>query len=70
MPHSQLIDIAALTPVERMALADMLYDSAMQEIGKLPPEEMAEMDRRISRLVSGEDASYPWSDVHARHAGA
>lgn len=65
---NQPIDIAALTPVERMVLADALYDSAMHEINSaaLSPEETAEIDRRIARLESGEDKLVPWDEVYAR----
>jgi hypothetical protein len=47
----QLIDIESLGPVERMELADVLYDSAIAEIeavsSTLTPDELAEIDRRI-----------------------
>jgi len=32
MRHPREIDLSTLSPVERIALADVLYDSAMQEI--------------------------------------
>ena len=65
---NQPIDVAALTPVERMALADALYDSAMHEINSaaLSPEEAAEVDRRIARLESGEDRLVPWDEADDR----
>lgn len=70
MPHHTQIDIAALTPVERIALADVLYDSAMQEIDELQhrisPDELAEIDRRIAKLDAGEETLVPWDDVYAR----
>jgi putative addiction module component (TIGR02574 family) len=66
--HSQPVDLAALSPVERMALADVLYDSAMREIdaAAASPEEAAEIDRRIARLESGEDQLVSWDEVYSR----
>lgn len=70
MPHHTPIDIATLTPVERIALADVLYDSAMQEIDglrhRISPDEPAGIDRRIAKLDAGEESLVPWDDVYAR----
>jgi putative addiction module component (TIGR02574 family) len=53
-----------------MALADTLYDSAMQEIEAmtptLTPEQMAELDRRIADLDAGRVELVPWDDVYRR----
>lgn len=59
------IDIESLNPVERMELADALYDSAMQEIEAAPltPDQLAELDRRIAQIESGEAATIPWEAV-------
>lgn len=67
-PASRPVDLAALSPVERMALADVLYDSAIQEIEAAAPspEEAAEIDRRIAWLESGEDRLVSWDEVYAR----
>lgn len=47
----QGIDIQSLDPVQRMKIADVIYDSAVAEIEaasqKLTPEELAEIDQRI-----------------------
>ena len=70
MPHIRPVDIAALSPVDRIALADALYDSAMQEIDQLQhhisPEELAEIDRRIAGLDASGSTLLPWNDVNAR----
>jgi putative addiction module component (TIGR02574 family) len=62
-------DFSSLTPVERIALADMLYDSAMQEIDAmaphLTPEQLAEIDRRIADVETGRVQLTPWEDVRA-----
>lgn len=62
-PRRNLIDLAALSPVERIALADALYDGAMQEIERLrlSPEQLAELDRRIAEVEHGRAALCPWS---------
>jgi putative addiction module component (TIGR02574 family) len=64
----QLIDIESLGPVERMELADVLYDSAMQAIepANLSPEQIAEIDRRLDELHSGRATLVPWSDAYQR----
>jgi putative addiction module component (TIGR02574 family) len=43
-------DFSALSPIERIELADLLYDSAMQQIdaAQLRPDQLAELDRRIA----------------------
>ena len=55
-------DFLSLTPVERITLADMLYDSAMQEIEALTPQltphELAELDGRIAAAEAGRGASF------------
>jgi putative addiction module component (TIGR02574 family) len=63
-------DFSSLTPVERIALADTLYDSAMQEIDAMAPqltaEQLAEIDRRIADVETGRVELIPWDDVYAR----
>jgi putative addiction module component (TIGR02574 family) len=50
-------DFSSLSPVERIALADELYDSAMREIDAMTPhlssEQLAEIDRRIAEIEAG-----------------
>jgi putative addiction module component (TIGR02574 family) len=64
----QLIDIEALGPAERMELADVLYDSAMEEIEQpsLTPEQVIEIDRRLSRLHSGQATLISWDEAYQR----
>ncbi len=61
----QLIDIDTLSPVERIALADVLYDSAMQEIEAMPlsDEQLAELDRRIVDIEQGKVGLVAWEQV-------
>ena len=58
----QPIDIESLDPVERMELADVLYDSAMQaiETSPLTSEQIAEIDRRLERLNAAETTLVTW----------
>jgi putative addiction module component (TIGR02574 family) len=55
-------DFSALSPIERIELADLLYDSAMRQIeaAQLPPEQLAELDRRIADMQSGKVEMLPW----------
>lgn len=66
---TQSFDFSSLTPVERIALADTLYDSAMQEIEAmaphLTPEQLAEVDRRIADVEAGRVDLIAWDDLHA-----
>ena len=63
-------DFSALTPVQRIALADLLYDSAMQEIEtmtpQLSPKQLAEVDRRIADIETGKVELVSWDDVPMR----
>lgn len=62
--------IAKLSPVQKMDLADVLYDIAQQEMeavdGFLTGEQLAEIDRRTAAADAGEMASEPWDVVYAR----
>jgi putative addiction module component (TIGR02574 family) len=64
----RLIDIESLGPVERMELADVLYDSAMQQIEQpgLTPEQVIEIDRRLHRLHSGHATLIGWEEAYQR----
>ena len=66
------IDLEALDPVQRMELADVLYDSAMQAIEDGPTlsaEQSAELDHRIDRLHAGEATLVSWESVRDRLTG-
>jgi hypothetical protein len=58
------IDIESLDPVQRMELADVLYDSAMQAIEDGPaltPEQIQEIDQRLERFQTGQAAVVTWA---------
>ena len=66
----QEIDIAALSPVQKMELADVLYDTAQQELealtAPLSDEQLQEIDRRIAAADSGKLVGEPWEAVYER----
>ena len=63
------IDIESLDPVQRMELADVLYDSAMQAIEDGPaltPEQIEEIDRRVERVHTEQATLVPWDAAYAQ----
>jgi hypothetical protein len=54
VPQSYPVDLFSLTPVERIALAEALYDAAMREIeqmeNRLSAAQLAEVDRMIALI--------------------
>ena len=66
----QEIDIATLSPVQKMELADVLYDTAQQELevltAPLNGEQLREIDRRIAAADTGELIGEPWDAVYER----
>lgn len=69
---SRSFDPGLLSPSERIALADLLYDSAMQEIEAvtLSPQDMAELDRRLTDIDAGMATLVPWDDAFAQIAAS
>jgi putative addiction module component (TIGR02574 family) len=66
----QEIDIATLSPIQKMELADVLYDTAQQELevltAPLTGEQLREIDRRIAAADGGELAGEPWDAIYER----
>jgi putative addiction module component (TIGR02574 family) len=66
----QEIDIAALSPIQKMELADVLYDTAQQELevltAPLTGEQLREIDRRIAAADRGELVGESWDAVYER----
>jgi putative addiction module component (TIGR02574 family) len=65
----QDVDFSALSPVEKMELADVLYDVAIQESEPprpLSPEQMRELDRRAAAADRGEEPGEDWEAVQER----
>jgi putative addiction module component (TIGR02574 family) len=66
----QDIDIAALTPVQKMDLADVLYDTAQQELEArstpLTDAQLREIDRRVAAADAGALTGESWELVYDR----
>jgi putative addiction module component (TIGR02574 family) len=62
-------DFTSLSPAQRIALADTLYDSAMLEVdaiaSRLSPEQLAEVGRRIADVEAGTVELAEWDDLYA-----
>ena len=54
-----------LSPDERQALAEALWESLESEPVSLSPEWTAEVSSRIAQLERGEVKTVPWSEVEA-----
>ena len=59
------IDIATLTPAERLRLIDDLWQSltSAPEGVPLTPLQRDELDRRLDELDNGDIALLPWDEV-------
>ncbi len=62
------IDIADLSIAERVILAQSLWESVHASAAPEPftPEQLAEIDRRLAELESGQVQGIPSEVVHAR----
>ena len=59
-PH---FDITRLSPLERIELAERLWDSLSEVDIDLTPEQAAELDRRRERLRLDGPRGRPWREV-------
>ena len=62
------VDIAALTPEERLSLLEQLWDSltATPEVIPLTEAQRDELDRRLDDLEVDGPVGIPWEDVLSR----
>jgi putative addiction module component (TIGR02574 family) len=62
------LDIAALTPEERLSLLEQLWDSLAATPGAIPLTEAqrAELDRRLDDLELEGPIGIPWDEVLSR----
>jgi putative addiction module component (TIGR02574 family) len=62
------VDIAALTPEERLSLLEQLWDSltATPEVIPLTETQRDELDRRLDDLEVDGPVGIPWDDVLSR----
>jgi len=61
-----VIDIAALTPKERLELIGELWDSLDATDVELTEEQRVELDRRLDALEATGPVGTPWPEVEAR----
>jgi putative addiction module component (TIGR02574 family) len=62
------LDIARLTPAERILLAEELWDSVAvtQAAPPLPPAQREELERRLAAADRGEMEYSSWAEVKRR----
>ena len=62
------LDIASLTPDERLGLLEELWDSlaAIPEALPLTPAQRVELDRRLDDLDAEGPVGIPWDEVLSR----
>jgi putative addiction module component (TIGR02574 family) len=62
------VDFSQLAPMERILLAQDLWESAFDEVQALPltAEQEAEIKRRIAAVDAGTMPLYDWREVHER----
>jgi putative addiction module component (TIGR02574 family) len=62
------VDIAALTPEERLSLLEKLWDSlaATPEAVPMTDAQRAELDRRLDELEVEGPVGIPWDEVLSR----
>ena len=62
------LDIASLTPEERLSLLEDLWDSlaAVPEALPLTPVQRVELDRRLDDLDAEGPVGIPWDEVLSR----
>ncbi len=65
MTHSDRHSLLSLPVPERVALAQELWESVHADACAAPftPEQLAEVDRRVAALDSGEMHSEPWNSL-------
>jgi putative addiction module component (TIGR02574 family) len=67
MNRALLKELMALSPEERIQLAQDLWDSiAPEELPPLTEEQMAEMDRRLAEHEREPSSAMSWDEVRAR----
>jgi putative addiction module component (TIGR02574 family) len=62
------IDIASMTPAERLSLLEELWDSLASEPEGVPltSAQRAELDRRLDELDADGPVGIPWDEVLSR----
>ena len=68
MARVTVSELLHLSPAERIQLAEDLWDSvaAHPEQVEVPPEQLAELERRLAELDENPEDGEPWDQVKAR----
>lgn len=66
-PTLQELGVESLSPADRFALAQALWDSVNESLANEPiaPEVRAELERRIALADADPDRGVPWEEVRA-----
>jgi putative addiction module component (TIGR02574 family) len=67
-PMAESLDIARLTPKERLDLIGELWDSLAPEDVNLTPAQEAELERRMKIFEADAKAAVPWDTIDAELA--
>ena len=59
------LDIARLTPQERLDLIGEIWDSLSAEEVRLTPAQDAELARRMARFDADAEEARPWDEIDA-----
>jgi putative addiction module component (TIGR02574 family) len=59
----EMLDIAKLTPAERLELIGRLWDSLEPEDVRLTPRQDAELGRRMATFDADAKAAVPWEEI-------
>lgn len=67
-PSIQELGLDRLSPEDRLAVAESLWDSVVEEAESAPvsAEQRAELERRLADIVARPDAVTPWEVIKAR----
>ncbi len=67
-PNLQELGLDQLTPEDRLAVAEALWESVARDIAaaSVPPSQLAELERRLADSVARPEAVVPWEEVKAR----
>lgn len=64
MKEKLIEELLALSPAERIDLAEMLWDSVEpKDLPPLTPEQKQEIDRRMAAHENDPSTAIPWEDV-------
>jgi putative addiction module component (TIGR02574 family) len=68
LPTIQELGLDRLSPEDRLAVAEAIWDSVAREVeaAPIPSAQRAELERRLADSIARPDAATPWEVVKAR----